>query len=46
MVRDSRLASTRRFPSPGWLVGCHHRIPYEALVEWRGRNRQYGRESA
>ena len=29
-----------------FLVGCHHRIPHEALVEWLGRNQHYERESA
>ena len=28
------------------LVGCHHRIPHEALVEWLGRNQQYEQEIA
>lgn len=27
-----------------FLVGCHHRITHEALVEWLGRNQQYERE--
>ena len=29
-----------------FLVGCHHRITHEALVDWLGRNQQYERESA
>ncbi len=28
-----------------FLVGCHHRITHEALVDWLGRNQQYERES-
>ncbi len=27
-----------------FLVGCHHRITHEALVDWLGRNQQYERE--
>ena len=29
-----------------FLVGCHHRITHEALVDWLGRNQQYERGSA
>jgi hypothetical protein len=29
-----------------FLVGCHHQIPHEALVEWLGRNQRYEQESA
>ena len=27
-----------------FLVGCHHRITHEVLVDWPGRNQQYERE--
>jgi len=29
-----------------FLVGCHHRITHEALVDWLGRNQHYEREGA
>ncbi len=50
-----QLCALREHPAVGhpnprglgsFLVGCHHRIPHEALVEWLGRNQQYERESA
>ncbi|MBK8640271.1 MAG: helix-turn-helix domain-containing protein [Chromatiaceae bacterium] len=49
-----QLCAQREHPAVGhptprglgsFLVGCHHRIPHEALVEWLGRNQQYERES-
>ena len=50
-----QLCALREHPAVGhpnprglgsFLVGCHHRIPHEALVEWLGRNQGYERESA
>ena len=50
-----QLCALREHPAVGhpkprgqgsFLVGCHHRIPHEALVEWLGRNQHYERESA
>ena len=50
-----KLCGLREHPAAGltnarglgsFLVGCHHRRPHEALVEWLGRNQHYERESA
>ncbi len=50
-----QLCALREHPAVGhpnprglgsFLVGCHHRIPHEALVEWLGRNQNYEREGA
>lgn len=50
-----QLCALREHPAVGhpnprglgsFLVGCHHRIHHEALVEWLGRNQHNERESA